>query len=210
VFQVAETFRDEGASGVFRRGLPSKQTAVKTRLMLSKLKPDAQRNGRGDEACLEISRDRLDSGQLRYLVKSRYLKARRNLQLGYRGFALADKDEVLGDVWYVTNADRGAEMPDLEWLDIRLSAEDVYLFDMHLVKEHRGGGTARLLLAGALRQLKEKGYRTAYGYYVSHNIPALWIHRMLGYEEVSRIVVRRTLGRCRRVNEEQGAERRNS
>jgi len=208
--QVAETYRDEGVSGVFRRGLPSKQTAVKTRLMLNKLKVDVKRNGGSDEACLEISMEQLNSGQLRYRVKSRRLKARRNLQIGYRGFALVDKGEVLGDVWYVTSAGCGSEMPDLEWLDIQLGAEDVYLFDMHLVKEHRGGGTARHLLVGALNQLKENGYRTAYGYYVSHNIPALWIHRMLGYEEVSRIIVRRTLGRYRRVNEEQVAERRNS
>lgn len=212
LLQVVETYRDEGASGVFRRGLPAKQTAVKTRMMLHNLRSALPRNGSGDEECLEICWERLDAGQLRYRVKSRYLKAKRNLHAGYKGFALANKGEVLGDIWYVENSDgiAGTIHPDLAWLDIHLSAEDVYLFDMHLTKEHRGGGIARLLLGGALTQLKEKGYRTAYGYYVSHNIPALWIHRMLGYEELSRIEIRRSLGRYRRVNEEQVAERSNS
>jgi GNAT superfamily N-acetyltransferase len=147
----------------------------------------------------------LDSRQFRYRVKSRYLKAKRNLHVGYKGFVLTNKGEILGDLWWVENKNgvAGSIHPDLDWLRIQLGPEDVYLFDMYLMKEHRGGGTARLLMGGALRHLKEKGYKNAYGYYISHNIPALWTHRMLGYEELSRVEVKRRLARYCRLKEQQ-------
>lgn len=200
LFQVLEAYGEEGASGVFRKSLSVKETAVKTRMTLDKWRKGLQPKNSNAE-CLEIWREVLDSRQLRYVVKSRCLKAQRNLDLGYKGFVLVNGDEVMGDVWYVENANglEGKIHPDLAWLDIQLGPQDVYMFDMFLRKEHRGGGTARLLLIGALTQLREKGFRRAYGYYISQNIPALWIHRTMGYEELSRIEVKRTLGRYRRV-----------
>lgn len=210
LLQIAETYRDEGASTVFRKSLVAKETAVKTRMVLHRLRTGPAKGGESDMACVEVCRERLDAKELRYHVRSRHLKAKRNLLIGYKGFALTRTGDVIGDIWYVENTggSAGRIHPDLTWLDLHLAADDVYMFDMYLMKEHRGGGTARVLLIGALQQLKEKGYRRAYGYYVTHNIPALWMHRMLGYEELSRIEVRRRLGRYRRIGGEQVAERR--
>jgi GNAT superfamily N-acetyltransferase len=210
--RIIEAYEEKGVSAVFRKTLPVKETTIKTRLMLERLKTGFPVRDHRDAECLEIRLEGLDAGELQYEDRNRYIKARNHLLAGHKGIALAKQGKVMGDIWYVANPGGGAGPihPDLAWLDIELGAEDVYLFDMDLMKEHRGGGAARLLMGGALNRMKEKGYRRAYGYYVSNNIPALWTHRMLGYEELSRVEVKRWLGRCRRVKEEQVAERRNA
>jgi len=48
-----------------------------------------------------------------------------------------------------------------------------------------------LLHGSALKALKDKGYERVYGYCTADNLPALWVHRIMGYKELGRLKMHR-------------------
>jgi GNAT superfamily N-acetyltransferase len=81
--------------------------------------------------------------------------------------------------------------PHVRWFGLDLSEDDVYMFDMHVVSDQRGGGLATYFLKSALHHLHSGGYERAYGYFAAQNTPALWVHRLIGYRELPHFLVRR-------------------
>jgi ribosomal protein S18 acetylase RimI-like enzyme len=117
------------------------------------------------------------------------------LDNGYHGFSILKGKEIIGDIWYLNlnKSGTGVKHPDLKLLDIKLKEKESYMFDMYIKPEERGNGTVNFLLGNALNALKEKGVMKVYGYYTAGNVPALWIHRTLGYKELKKLKVQRIL-----------------
>jgi len=123
-------------------------------------------------------------------------KTQRYLRSGFRGVAALRNGQVVGSVWSVTKAE--SKLPwvhrDLKRLRVGLADGEAYMFDMYIEPEHRGLALSTSLFREAFRGLRARGLVKAKGYYVVDNLPALWMHRVLGYREVGRVRVRQILG----------------
>ncbi len=144
---------------------------------------------------VEVTLENFEKSQLKYPRRSTYVKALSNLKKQFKSFVLVRDNDVLGYIWYATKLD--TKFPyihhDLKFLNISLGDKEAYLFDMHLISEERGKSIAVTFMSNALYKLKEKGYQKAYGYFLADNIPALWVHRLVGYKELDRLLLHKLL-----------------
>lgn len=193
--QVLETWKADGFLSLLRKAFSVSREIIPVTMDLNSLKPLTFSTEKRSFKLIEILKDRVENTRLIFHLKSRYLKMLKNLDKGYQGFAIVKGDEVIGDIWYVslTQSKTVMKYPDLKLLNIHLNEKDVYMFDMYLKPEERGGGMVNFLLSGALNALKNKGFLKVYGYYTADNIPALWVHRTLGYQELTRLKWQRIL-----------------
>ena len=123
-------------------------------------------------------------------------RARRYLRRGFSGVAAVRDGQVVGDVWAVTRSSTRLSFvhDDLKRFGIRLAEDEAYVFDMHIEPEHRGLALSTSLLQAAWRGLRARGVVKAKGYYAVGDLPALWMHRVLGCREVGRVKLREVLG----------------
>jgi hypothetical protein len=175
-----------GLSSTFHEIIYFNRIAVPVEKDLSSLEPMRISEDRMGVELIEISERNFTNLSLKYPIRNRYQKALRNIRKGYRAFALIKGNEVIGDVWYAwsNNTKKGVIHPDLKWLGIYSGKRDVYVWDMYVKPNERGGFMATSLLNGAMRSLKKKGFGKLYGYYWQDNIPALWTHRVLRFREL--------------------------
>ena len=141
---------------------------------------------------IEINNENFDSLNLKYTLKNRYLKAIRNIRDGGIGYCIVEDNKVLGDLWCFFPNKGATVHRDLELLGLTLSDTDVYGCDMYLSSSERGKSSlVSHLIGGALHNLKQKGYKCLKCYVMSDRIPALWIHRVLGFKEIDRLEAQR-------------------
>ncbi|OEU61272.1 MAG: hypothetical protein BA870_08745 [Desulfuromonadales bacterium C00003094] len=142
---------------------------------------------------IEVTPESFSPQTIKYPLRSRQERVELYFQKGYRGLAMVRDGKAVGDLWYVCREiARTPELhPDLLRFKIDLADKEVYMFDMHVGAEQRGGGLATFLLSSALHHLNDRGYQKAFGYYSAKNIPALWVHRLLGYQELPHLIMRR-------------------
>ncbi len=189
LYHIAETIRFNGIAYLWHEIVYRKREAILVEKDLFAVQTSENAFRRAGVRIEEITRSAIANYSLQFPVKNRFLKAVHYLDKGSRGFALVNGNEVNGDIWYtaVPTAENGAIHPDVTWLGIRCKDKYAYMFDMYLNPVKRGGASAAMLQLGALYELKKKGFNRAFGYYWSNNIPALWVHRMLKWNECSRI-----------------------
>lgn len=121
-------------------------------------------------------------------------KAPGYLDRGFRAFMLVSSGRVVGDVWCATGAaGRPRPHPVLARFAVDLNPGDVYLFDLYLDESVRGRNHAAIFMQAVHARLREAGCARAYGCYFARNIPALWLHRRLGYRDLPRVRLRRIL-----------------
>jgi hypothetical protein len=142
---------------------------------------------------IEITRQTLPQLQYFYQVKSRSLKMQHNVDKGFRAFAAVSGKTIVGDIWYTTSeTTRHSHLhEDMDLLFVTPGPKDVYMFDMFVDPIHRGNSTALFLMKNALFQLAVKGYEKVFGYVDAKNIPAIWIHRVLNFKELDRVLISR-------------------
>lgn len=142
---------------------------------------------------LDLGPDNFRSYELRYSLRSRREQVEHRFRLGYRSFAMLRDGMVIGDLWYVTRATSLAPRihPHLQWFKIDLGPNDVYMFDMHVEQKERGNSLTTWFLSSVLFNLHHNGYDKAYGYFDAKNVPALWVHRLIGYKEKPHVMIRR-------------------
>ncbi len=114
--------------------------------------------------------------------KSMKYKTHFYLKNGYEGIIILKSKQVLGYMWY-TNLKNRIVHPDITFMQIAMDPESVYIFDLLICKELRGANFSTNFLNNGLFHLKQKGYKTAYGYYSADNFSSLWLHRTLGFTE---------------------------
>ncbi|APG26931.1 hypothetical protein A7E78_03225 [Syntrophotalea acetylenivorans] len=144
---------------------------------------------------VEVTPENFSPQAFKYPLRSRQERVDLYFQKGYRGLAMVHDGRAIGDLWYVSRgtAKTPEIHPDVQRFKIDLADKEIYMFDMHVGAEQRGGGHATFLLNSVLHHLYGKGYHRAYGYYSATNIPALWVHRLLGYQELPHYIMRRFL-----------------
>jgi hypothetical protein len=201
ICQVHETLKQEGLSSIIKKAVFSERESIPTQKDLSTVKPMDKALEKDGLELVEISSANCKDHGLKYPIVSRYLKVRYNVGKGFGAYALVKDGEVIGDVWFVTK--KGSKLsnihPDIGLLNITLGDEDVYLFDLYVTPEARVKSPAIPLLGSALNALRENGYKNAYGFFNTDNVPALWVHRMMGYKELPKVTVRNILFVKRRV-----------
>lgn len=142
---------------------------------------------------LEVSRANFAECGLQYPLRSRYLKARSNLENGYECFLIRNGGEVVGDMWCATSVKRSQKVlhPDLKWLRVACEKRDVYIWDTYVTKEARRGGVGSYLISLSLHRLRERGVSRVYGYVVADNRPALFLYKVFRFSELKRLKVDR-------------------
>ena len=194
--QIGETWKTGGFNTLKRKMFfwNKDMVLVEKELSTVQLKPTITKESNFE--FIEISKEKIGKIQdLNYSLKSRQLKLEANLAKGYQGFAVVQDNMVLGDVWFVGRNDLNekGEHPDLKFLKIKLNPKEAYLNDMYINADKRGGGLVNFLLGQSLHALKKKGFKKVYGSYETDNIPALWMHRSLGYKEVRKLKLQKFL-----------------
>lgn len=193
-FQFIEHYRQAGFLSACWFTLYKCEEAVPVVKNLATLRP-AKAPGGALPVLLDLGPDNFYSHDLHYPLRSRRERAERCFRLGYRTFAMVRDGVVIGDLWYVTRATARTPRlhPHLQWFGIDLGEHEVYMFDMHVDQKERGNSLTTWFLTSVLFTLRDKGFDKAYGYFAAQNVPALWVHRLIGYEEKSHFVVQRFL-----------------
>ena len=136
----------------------------------------------------------LDVRGIPYSLKSRQLKVGINMRKGYHSIILLKDNCVIGDIWFTYRS--GADLrphADLKLLDIDLQPHEAYAFDLYVARQERGKDLATSFMRRALGKIREMGISRVYGFYMAKNIPALWIHRLIGYKELPKRRIRNIL-----------------
>jgi hypothetical protein len=131
---------------------------------------------------VEINEDLLADRNYEFALKSRRLKAQRNLKRGHGGVALVRGNLIIGDTWYWA-ADSVENLhtlhPDLRRFGFQNWSKDyVYTFDIFVVPNERRGGISPAFQNSAMLHLRSKGFTKGYGFYWADNIPAHWCTRV--------------------------------
>lgn len=148
---------------------------------------------RVDSDFIELDLSSVRRRKISFAVRSRKFKAIRNLRRGMRGFALVKDSVVVGDLWCVAPLEKGRLVthPDLDMLKISCIEGEAYAQDMLIDPAYRGKNLAVQLQRSLQLTLKKEGWRKVYGCYWDDNIPAMWMHRMLKFKELSKCRVSR-------------------
>ncbi len=194
-FHILESIKEDGWAYTWKEMVYLKpREAILMQIDLDQLKPLKKSAQQEQIKLIAINEENFSDLDLDYALRNRYLKTVCNLEDGYKAFAITEGKKVLGDLWCAFLANGGEVHPDVDWLNMEFGAKDVYGYDMYLAPGTRGKGSlAGLLLGGVLHHLKDQGYKKLHAYVMADKIPALWLHRMLGFTELGRIEMSRFL-----------------
>jgi GNAT superfamily N-acetyltransferase len=141
---------------------------------------------------VELDPGDIRAGKWTFSIRSRGIKALRNIKREMRGFALVREDKIIGDVWCVVPlSGKPANHPDLTMLGLICKDGEAYAFDMLIDPTYRGKNLAVPFQRNIQRTLKDEGFVKVYGAYYDDNLPALWMHRMLRFKELPKRKVSR-------------------
>lgn len=192
-YQFIENWEKDGLLEVCKFSIYRYDEAVPVEMDHSTLGEIKYPEGSSNFELLELNKDNFHSRNLEYLVRSRKEKAIINIEKGYCAFALVKDNQVIADIWCATRsvASTSPIKKYLKWFGIELGPEDCYMFDMHFFPGERGKGMSTFFLRSVLERLKENGIKKSYAYFDAKNIPAVWLHRLLGYKELPRCIIRK-------------------
>jgi len=187
--QFIELWKKEGLLTACKFSIYRHEEAVPVEKDLATLCTLKQPEGVGDFKLIELDEQNFNSTNIEYLTKSRKEKLFININNGYRRYVLTKNNQAVADIWYVTDSAAYASpiRKYLLWFRIKLNPDEVYLFDMYLLPDERGKGMAAFFMSSVLQRLKEKGVKKVYGYFNANNIPAMWVHRLLKFQELPRV-----------------------
>jgi hypothetical protein len=194
-YQFYETIAESGLKyALSQMFYIRKKAAVLLERNLEDFNPVSAKQNQQDVRLVSLGNNNFRSLGLSYPLKNRYYKAISNLKEGYQGYCLVRGDEVIGDLWCSFATPGAAVHPDIKLLGISLGEKEVYGYDMYIPMKERGNASiASLLLGGALNDLKSKGYKNLKCYVMADRLPALWLHRVLGFKEFGRVETQRVL-----------------
>ena len=195
LLQFHEEVVESGFAKTLSKVFYTHRVATVVQMDLSDVGDLSLSDGTKKTSIVELQKVGLQKGELSFLTKSRFLKALTYLDKGYTGLALVKNIHMIADLWFVSkrSVENVCVHPDLELLGVTLEDTDVYMFDMYLEPRERGRNASTEFMGSCLLELKQRGYKKAYGYYFNDNIPALWVHRLLNWKELYQVVMQRTI-----------------
>lgn len=184
--QAREAFASDGLIGVFRERVFWKRIATPAVMDLASINSVWETPKASGFQFFELKLDDIQTGKLNFVITCRYYKALRNFKRGLRCFAIGEGSTIVGDVWCRCPSGPGnlINHPDLAMLGINCSEMDVYAFDMLIVPEYCGKNLAVPLQRFLHLSLKNEGFQKVYAYFWNDKLPALWMHRMVKYQEL--------------------------
>lgn len=128
-----------------------------------------------------------------FATKSRGLKAITNTKKGYEAFLFIRNKEVVGDCWFASSLNTNIiELHhDIKLFKITPELKSAYMFDMFVKSEERGTNVTSSILKYAFYCFKKRGITHVYTYVMSHNTPAIWMVRTLGFKELNKLKMSR-------------------
>jgi hypothetical protein len=192
-FRLREMVAEGDLRNLFRNRVFFNRIAIPACMDLAALKIPVDSGKNSNYKFLELTQEDIRIRTRSFAMKSRALRATRNLKKGFRGFAILEGQSVVGDLWCITPDKSGncISHPDLGILGVTCEENEAYAFDMHIETSRRGKNLAAPLQRFLHSVLKEEGIRRVYGFYWADNIPALWMHRMLKFKELPKRKVSR-------------------
>jgi ribosomal protein S18 acetylase RimI-like enzyme len=100
----------------------------------------------------------------------------------YRVFIATFQENIIGFVSCWAN-DNLNPPPELIFYNIRLKQNEIYMADLFIAPQYRGGGKALEFLKRVFLELKNEGYNKTMGIVNSNNISAKWTYKLLGYQD---------------------------
>ena len=192
-YGIREALAEGNLKDCIHRRIFWDRLATPVEMDLTKLPPQININQDTSYNFTEVKLTDLQTNKWYIPISSRRLKAFHNLQKGWRWLVITKDSTVVGDVWCVPYQ-RGLAYkmhPDLKMLGIRCGEGEAYGFDMLIHPTYRGKNLAVPLHRHLQLTLKNEGYRKVYGYYWDDYLPALWMHRMLKFNELPKRLVSR-------------------
>lgn len=203
IAQVADLAQSNGWPSVLREMFFVDRRAIVVEKDLCEIADRPEALGKANLKVIEIDEDML-SGGYQFALRSRRLKALRNVALGYGGLALVRDTLVIGDTWYWTS--ESTENPRLLHIDLRRFGfkswlkSYVYTFDIFVAPAERKGGISAAFQNCAMLVLRSKGFTKGFGFYWADNIPAHWCTRVTNkWKKVRAVSVSRFLKLTRTV-----------
>jgi GNAT superfamily N-acetyltransferase len=191
-YMAREALANGELGALIKRQVCRDRLVTPVELDLTAAIPDTGLPANSEFCFVELHSDELRTGKWNFLVRSRGIKALRNINRGMRGFAFVKDNVVVGDVWCVIpHPETPVDHPDLKMLGITCKESEVYAFDMLIAPTYRGKNLAVPLQRAIQRTLKNEGYTKIYGAFYDDNLPALWMHRMLKFKELPKRKVSR-------------------
>jgi hypothetical protein len=197
--QLIDAVRTNGWSSVMRQAAFLRRAAVVVEKDLSEVVERAEPLASLNLQVLEINEDMLCSGEYRFAVPNRHLKALHYVQKHkYGGFALVRDHVIVGDQWYwVSEAtdDASSLHEDLRLFGFKTwQPTHVYTFDIFVAPTERKQGVSAAFQNNGMLSLRSKGFTKAYGYHFADNIPAFWCTRMTNkWRELRTVKINRFL-----------------
>jgi len=196
--QITELIRSRGWSALVQNLIFYNQTFVVVEKDLTEVTERPGPLASSQLKLIEIDKDMLSSGDYRFAVPSRYLKALNYIKHGYKGHGIARDHVVVGDTWYCASGTTNDSRPrhrDFRRFGFRTwQPSYVYTFDIFVAPEYRNGGVSAAFQNNAMLALRSKGYEKAFGFYLADNIPARWCtHVMNKWKEIKKVSVSRFL-----------------
>jgi hypothetical protein len=191
--QAWDTVEQEGLAPTFKKLFFKDREAIPARFDLSGVDPETDPLEGTPFELVEVD-EALIKGTP-FTCRNRAMKAAHYLGKGYCGYAIVRDGAVVGDVWYTCPGGDGAPVshPDLTMLRVQPGENDIYAFDMYIDPGQRGENIAVKFKKAYQRKLQARGFSHVYGYYWIDNVAALWMHRMLKFEDLPAVRVSRFL-----------------
>ena len=196
--QITELIRSKGWSGFVQNVIFYNRTFVVVEKDLTQVTERPGPLASSNLKLIEIDKDMLSSGDYRFAVPSRYLKALSYVRRGYKGHGLVRDHVVVGDTWYyvwdTTNDPRPLHRDFRRFGFKTWQSSYVYTFDIFVAPEYRSGGVSAAFQNNAMLALRSKGYAKAFGFYMADNVRAQWCTRVMNrWKEVKKVSVSRFL-----------------
>ncbi len=155
-------------------------------------KPLPKLKGDFDLRLITVNEDENNMGvtrKLKFSNKVRELKFNAYSRRGYKAFLGIHNEKVVAEQWWMSALDVQHNIihPDLRWLKLDLKDGEIYAFDLLIVPEYRGAPLTNKFIFSYINELKKLGHSKIYGTFFLDNIPSLWIHRMLSYNETQKM-----------------------
>jgi hypothetical protein len=181
--QIADVLRTDGWAALRKQVAYLNRSAIVVEKDLAEIVDRPAPLKAANLSVIELELNSVASGEYRFALASRRLKALHFLEQGYTGFGLVRGGLVVGDMWCCfseTESDPRRVHVDLrrfgftEW-----DKTSVYTFDIFVVPAERKSGVAAAFQNAAMLNLRAKGFLKGYGFYWADNLLAHWCTRVM-------------------------------
>lgn len=198
VTQITEIVQSNGWGFVFKEMVFLHRIAIVVEKDLCEIPDHPEVLARSSMKVVEINNDMIERNIYDFALRSRRLKALRNLRRGCGGMALVRDNRIIGDTWHW--ASDSTDDPRFLHEDLRRfgfkswARNHVYTFDIFVAPAERRSGISAAFQNSAMLHLRAKGFTKGYGFYWADNIPAHWCTRVTNkWKKVCEVPVSRCL-----------------